>query len=146
MKWPLVFLVALLLLMSYSALEHDQRDPDLGYILGHRECYNQTMVTVSGTVAGRQDDGLVVELDEPPYTTFFLAVNGSSAGPGDRVEARGILNGTSGMAVRDIMVTESWKHMLIYVRSLPAIPIALYLFLRRWRFNWKTGRFEVKDA
>ena len=132
--------------MAYSALEHDQQDPDMQYILDHVERYNNTMVTVSGEVVERTDAGVLVELSEPPYTTFFLMINDSSAGPGDHVEAQGVLNGTDALIVQDMMVTEGWTHSLIFLRSLPAIPFALYLFWRRWRFNRETWRFEVKDA
>ena len=67
---------------------------------------------------------------------------------GDIVEILGILDGKNHVTAQEVLVSEQWKHDLIYIRSIPAIPFALYIFFRRWKFNGETFRFErrVRDA
>ena len=67
---------------------------------------------------------------------------------GDIVEILGVLDGKNHVTAEKTLVIERWKYDLIIIRSLPAIPFALYLFFRKWRFNKKTFRFErrTKDA
>ena len=69
----------------------------------------------------------------------------TGAQPGDTVEVYGTFTGKNQMTADTLLITEQWKNDLIYLRSLPAIPFALYLFFRAYRFNTTTYRFERRQ-
>ena len=153
-RFMLGFLLVSILffLMCYSSLEHDNKDPDMDYILENFENYNNTMVSFGGKVEVLDESGqeVTVRLSEPPY----LSINAGTEDikeklqDGDIVEILGILDGKNHVTAEAVLVSEQWKNDLIYIRSIPAIPFALYIFFRRWKFNRKTFRFErrVRDA
>ena len=64
---------------------------------------------------------------------------------GDAIEITGILDAEKHVTAEKIYILEQWKYNLIYIRSIPAIPFALYLFFTTWRFNKKTLRFERRN-
>lgn len=68
-----------------------------------------------------------------------------AAQPGDVVEVYGTLSSGTHMTAEKLLISEQWKDDLIYLRSLPAIPFALYLFFRTYRFNPDTRRFERRQ-
>jgi len=46
-----------------------------------------------------------------------------------------------------VFVIKKLEYSLIFIRSLPAIPFVLYLFFKKWRFNFKKFIFEeVENA
>jgi hypothetical protein len=64
---------------------------------------------------------------------------------GDVLDIIGILDGQNHVTAQNIWKNEQWKDDLIYVRSLPAIPFALYLFFKTWKFNPKKIRFYRRN-
>lgn len=66
----------------------------------------------------------------------------ATAHPGDTIEVYGTLFDGTHMTADKLLISEKWKDDLIYIRSLPAIPFALYLFFRTYRFNPRSCWFE----
>jgi hypothetical protein len=141
------FLLSLLVLfMLYYSLDHNNHDPDFLYILDHFEQFNNTKVIVYGEVKNVDsfNNTLLIELNQPPKYLIFLSTteNISTTQQGDIVEVYGTLTSRTHMTGEKLLISERWAYDLIYIRSLPAIPFALYLFFRTYRFNRNTFRFE----
>lgn len=146
-----IILVALLsLLMLYSSLEHNRHDPDIQYILENFETYNNTRISFTGEIilVNKSSQELIIQLNEPPYLPIKIELNNTtdSINKGDITEILGILDRKNHVTVEKILISERWKHDLIYIRSLPAIPFTLYLIFRTWKFNRKTLRFERRKT
>ena len=149
----LILLVILFSLFFYSSAEHNKYDPDIEYILENFEKFNNTEVTIGGKIKEINQSGqsIIINVGQPPYVdieidTSKIDFEGES---GDLVEVLGTIDSPGHVKAKKILVIPEWKNTLIYVRSLPAIPFALYLFFRAWRFNRKKFRFErrrKKDA
>lgn len=139
----------LILLMLYSSLEHDNNDPNMDYILENFESYNNTQISFGGKV--EEVDGssqeIIVRLSEPPYSLINVGTENLNENlqDGDVVAILGILDGKNHVTAEKAMVSKQWVHDLIYIRSIPAIPFALYIFFRRWKFNGKIFRFERRN-
>ena len=136
----------LILLMLYGSLEHDNKDPDIKYMLENFETYNNTKISLTGEIAEINGTSqiLTIRLIGPPYILMEIKVDTIEGNPqkGDIIEILGVLDGKEHVTAEKALISERWKYDLIYIRSIPAIPFALYLFFRTWRFNRKTRRFE----
>jgi len=146
MKWSILFISILLLLIIYTGIEHNKKDPDMEYILKNFEEFNNTEVTFVGKVISVTNQSMEIKLIGAPYTCLSINVKNVSAENGDIVEITGILDGREHVTAEKIIVSRGWKYDLIFIRSIPAIPFALYFFLRRWKFNFKKFMFEEKNA
>lgn len=138
-------LLALLLLMTYSSLEHDEKDPDMDYILANHEKFEGKEVHFGGKVAEVNGTEVKINLMEPPYDYLNVTIKNVSIEKGDIVEILGILDGRKHVTAEKVLVSKSWKYSLIFIRSLPAIPFALYLFFKHLRFNPKKFMFEERE-
>lgn len=145
MKWGILIPFILLTLMVYSSTEHNERDPDMEYILKNFEKYNNTQVTFVGKVINL-DEEIEINLMEPPYASLTIQAKNVSVERGDVIEITGILDGEKHVTAIKVIISKGWKYNLIFIRSIPAIPFALYFFLRRWKFNVKKFKFEGKNA
>jgi hypothetical protein len=136
----------LLMLMSYYSLEHNNNDPDAQYILDHYEQLNITKVALTGEVKSVDsvNNTLVIQVNQLPRSLVMVNITNdvNRVQIGDILEVYGILTSRDTITAEKLLISERWKHDLIYVRSLPAIPFALYLFFRTWHFNPETRRFE----
>ena len=148
MKRGIVAIVSIALLISlmlYSCAEHNEKDPDMEYILQHYEEFIGKEVYFTGKVKEINGTKVKIKLMEPPYKCINVAMEGNFK-VGDVVEILGILDGKEHVIAKKILVMKEWKYKLIFIRSLPAIPFVLYLFFREWRFNFKKFKFEGKNA
>ena len=141
-----IFLTVILtLLILYSGLEYNNHDPSIEYILENFETYNNTKISFSGVIeeVNESNQKITVSIPQTPYVieikTDSLKVDMQK---GNLVEILGVLDSKYHVKAEKILVIEQWKADLVIVRSLPAIPFALYLFFRTWRFNKKIYRFE----
>lgn len=147
-----IFLIIVLtLLMVYSGYEYNNQDPDIDYIIKNYEKFNNTRITIKGEIEKINTSKQQITVITPP-TPYKIIVETEeiteNMQKGNLVEILGILNGKNHVTAEKFLIVERWKSDLIIIRSLPAIPFALYLFFRTWRFNKKTYRFErrKKDA
>jgi hypothetical protein len=143
-----LLVILLLIIMVYTSLEQNNNNPDIYYILENVETYKNTTVTFSGeiTTINTSTQTVTLNLIEPPSLTLEVRINTTeNLHQRDIVEILGILDGNNHVTAEKILISERWKYDLIYLRSLPAIPFALYLFFRTWHFNWKTYRFERRN-
>lgn len=144
------FLLSLLvLLMVYYNLDHNNHDPDDQYILDHFEQFNMTKVMFTGVVTNvdKTNNTLFIHVSQSPNSIIKVSTteNLSTTQPGDSVEVYGLLTTRTHMTADNLLISSRWVSNLIYLRSLPAIPFALYLFFRSYRFNRKTFWFERRQ-
>ena len=144
-----VLIVILFSLFIYSSIEHDKHDPDIQYILGNFENFNNTEIRLGGKIKeiNHSKQIIIINIGEPPYIDIEIDTEkiNFEGEIGDFVEVLGVLDSPKHVTAKKILVTPDWKNTLIYIRSLPAIPFALYLFFRAWKFNKKQFRFERRE-
>ena len=145
----IILILLLFALMSYYSLDHNNHDPDPKYIIDHYKQFNTTKVTLTGDVKNvdRTNHTLLIQLSSSPGDILLVSTTEplNSTQPGDVVEVYGTLSSGTHITAETVLISERWKNNLIYVRSLPAIPFALYLFFSTWRFNRSTRRFERRQ-
>jgi len=147
-----IFLAIILtLLILYSGLEYNNYDPGIEYIFENFETYNNTKISFSGVIeeVNTTNQQITISIPRAPYLMEIKTDTiEDTMQKGDIVEILGVLDGKYHVTAEKILVIQQWKYDLIIIRSLPAIPFALYLFFRKWQFNKKTFRFErrTKDA
>ncbi len=142
----IILIIVLLTLFIYSSFEYNKYDPDLNYILDNFEKYNNTEVNIGGKITdiNLSQQIIFIKTGESPYKEFEIDIENVNFNGeiGDNIEILGTLNSPTQITAKKILVSPSWEYNLVYIRSLPAIPFALYLFFRSWKFNKKTFRFE----
>ena len=136
-------------MLIYSILETNNYDPSIEYILENFENYNNTEISFKGVIekVNTNDNQLRIIIPRTPYILDIKtdAIT-ETMHPGNQIEILGILNGRYRVTAEKTLVVEKWKADLVIIRSLPAIPLALYLFFRTWRFNKKIYRFERRKS
>lgn len=144
-----IFLVIILtLLMLYSGTEYNNYEPSIRYILENFELYNNTRISFSGVIeeVNETNQQITISIRHAPFVIEIKKDTiKDTMQKGNIVEILGVLDGKYHVIAEKILVIEQWKSDLVVIRSLPAIPFALYLFFRIWRFNKKTLRFERRD-
>jgi len=148
-----ILLVSLILLMAYSSIEYDNKDPNIiKDVLTNFDKYNNTRISFVAEVReiNETSQRIIARIEEPPYTFIQIKTTAieDSFKVGDIIEVFGVFDGRNHVTAERIWIHEQWKDNLIYLRSIPAIPFVFYLFFRTWRFNKKTFRFErrTEDA
>ena len=146
--------IILIMLMLYSSLEHSNKKFDILYIFENFETYDNK-ISMTGEIVEINLTSQILKIDlmEPPYSIKKIKIHNIEfkdyiPKKRDIVEILGTEDEENNVIAEKMLISNRWKHDLIFIRSLPAIPFALFLFFRTWRFNRKTYRFELrkKDA
>ena len=142
--------IILILIMLYSSLEHSNKEFDILYIFDNFET-NDNKISVAGEIVeiNQTSKILTIHLMEPPYSLKKIKIHNIEfkeyiPKKRDIVEILGTEDEENNVIAEKMLISKRWKHDLIFIRSLPAIPFALFLFFRTWRFNRKTYRFELR--
>jgi hypothetical protein len=144
-----ILLLLLFSLMLYYSLDCNNHDPSTYYIINHFEEFTTTKVNLDGVVKNvdNANNTLFIKVSSSP--DYFVVVSTTeplnATQQGDVVEVYGNFTNQTHMTAEKLIIYEQWKYDLIFLRSLPAIPFALYLFFRTWRFNLDTYRFERRQ-
>lgn len=151
----LIALIILIISMIYSYGNYESNAPTLqkyGQFFEHPASLNNTEISFRAEILAynRTNHTLRVFIQEQPYTYPQVYINIRSLPPqnltrGDLIDVIGIIHGNKYITATRLWLDEPWKEDLIYLRSLPAIPFVLYLFLRTWTFNRTTYRFERRQ-
>lgn len=154
-KRPLLILLALLLLLSlmvYSLQNHYSNDPHshtLHQLFENPQEVNNTKISFYAEVLAVNitTRTLRVFIQERPYTYPQVIIDTGDLdihhlNKGDFIDVIGMFHADNHITATYLYRTEQWKNDLIYLRSLPAIPFALFLFFRAWTLNTTTWRFE----
>jgi len=136
--------------MIYSSLEHNNKEFDILYIFENYETHDNKISFTGEIVEINQTSHIqTIHLREPPYSLKKVNVQNIEfkdyiPKKGDIVEILVTEDDKDNVIAEKMLISERWKHDLIFIRSLPAIPFALFLFFRVWRFNKNTYRFEKR--
>jgi hypothetical protein len=135
--------------MLYYSLDYNHHDPDTQYIFDHFEQFNGTKVMFTDEVKNvdKTNNTISIQIGSSPKSIILINTteNVTTIQQGDIVEVYGVLTSRNTMTAEKLFISERWKSDLIYIRSLPAIPFAVYLFFSTWRFNPSTRRFEQRQ-
>jgi hypothetical protein len=143
--------------MIYSYLEYENNDVQIKkykQIFKNIQYYNHTEISFKAEIIkiNKTDSTLLVFIQERPYTYPHieiniknLNINASTIKKGDLIDIVGIIDGNNHIIVTKLWTNEQWKSDLIYLRSLPAIPFALYLLFKTWKINWKKLQFTRRN-
>jgi hypothetical protein len=146
-------LVIFLLLtsMGYSSQNYQKNDPQIKQyhqFFSDPAPLNNTEISFLGEILSidQINHSLRIFIQKQPYSYPTLEINTTQVNTqnlkkGDLIDIIARIQGQHVIATQ-LWLNEQWKTNLIYLRSLPAIPFALYLFFRTWRFNMTTWRFE----
>ena len=142
----LILILCLFGLMTYSYLYKNNYDPYLSYRLDHFEEYKDEPIVFSGIIQkiNTENNTIIVEVTQPPYINMTVKTSTipEDAKQGDIIEILATFQTQNIVDAEKMIITHTFEHYLIYIRSLPAIPFALYLFFKNWRFNKKNWYFE----
>jgi hypothetical protein len=142
----ILLLFLLLSLLMYYSMEHNHHNPEPQYILDHYEDFINTKVVLSGEITNvdRTNRTLLVQVTSSSDGIIQVTTTESltQTHPGDVIEMYGTLTSNNQMNAESLLIFPQWKNTLIYLRSLLAIPLVLYLFIQAYRFNTDTLRFE----
>ncbi|MCD6473538.1 MAG: hypothetical protein J7K47_01320 [Thermoplasmata archaeon] len=113
----------LLLLTAYSYIEHDEKDPDMAYIMKNFEKFEGKKVDFAGRFASFNGSAARLKLMEPPYCIVNVTgkILNTSLHKGD-VEVLGRMQEPHKIEAEKIHVIKRFEYSLIFFRSLPAIP------------------------
>jgi hypothetical protein len=154
----IVTILILILLMIYSAQEYSANNPQIKkyeQVFGSIANSNNTVITFRAQIrsVNQSNHTVRVSIEEEPYNypqiliyTGNLELRGLTKGV--LIDVIGTVQGKNQVTVTKVWVDEPWLENLIYLRSLPAIPFVLFLFIRTWKFDVTTRRFQRrrKDA
>ncbi len=140
----------LLLLCSYSGLFHNQYHPSFSYQLNHFQQYQNKSITITGVITEQNLDNntVSIKINEVPYQNIWVTIpslEDKKVKSGDSIEVSGKLITKQHILADNSLITPSWMHDLIYIRSIPAIPLVLFFFFKKWRFNRTTCFFERRN-
>ena len=143
-----ILLFILILLMIYSSLEYEKRQFDILNIFESGEEQNPELIfTGEINEIDHTEKIITIQLSSPPYSLKKIKIKNLESldyipKKGDIAEILVKKSEDNNLTAVKMLIFERWKHDLIYLRSLPAIPFALFLFFRTYQFNKKTYRFE----
>ena len=122
----LILLIILFLLMIYSSLEYEKKQFDIFYLFENQD----SDIILTGEIKDINFSNKIIslKLSKPPYSLKEIKVENLESldyipKKGDIAEI--LVNEKDNLSADKILVYERWKHDLIYIRSLPAIPFVL---------------------
>ena len=145
-------LLILLVSMIYCNENFEKNDPHIKKyeeIFENPNLYNNTEISFRAEILAidKINRTIYVSIQEEPYTYPHVKINAgnfviSNLKKGDIIDVITIFHGKNQMTLINIWQDEPWKTNLIFLRSLPAIPLVFYLFFRTWKFNFVNWRFQ----
>jgi hypothetical protein len=150
-----VMILILALLIIYSAQDYLLNSPQMKkyrQVFGSSSNVSATDITFKALIlsVNQSNHTLRVSIQEEPYNyprveIFTGNLPNQTFHKGDLIDVIGIVQGKNQVTATQIWVDEPWKDDLIYLRSLPAIPFVIFLFVRTWKFDRSTWCFERRN-
>ena len=125
-----------------SEFERHKEYPSIGdAVLDPSKYIGKKVVIWSHRVVDIGDNTFTIEVTDQRFTV----TNASKVDVGDRVEVLGTLEPGYRITAEKIIVSKEWKYYFIFVRSIVAIPLVLFLFFRNWKFDFKRFEFRGRE-
>jgi len=139
----LVLLIALVILCTYYAAEHENHLKYPSYAVILSEYPEGEVVNIFGTVTQTGDGFFQIQENYNGQTVTMTIRNDTPVSVDDRVSVVGVLGQDNQIVkVEKIEVNEYWKYIFLLVRSFLVLIFLLYIFHRYWSFNWETFQFR----
>ncbi len=137
-------------LMIYSIQEYKQNDPHIQACqIVYSDHYNHTELTFLGYIwnVNKTNQTCLVTIQEEPYhyppiTLHTDNITIQKLKKGDLIDVKGTFTGPNQMTATYLWRNDPLKENFVILRSLLALPIIFFLFLRTWKFDTTSLRFE----
>jgi hypothetical protein len=103
------------------------------------------MACINGIIIGKDSDGFELLLKQGSRSKQVKVLSDSVVDAGDVVEILGVLTHEEVVPLK-MLIQKSWSYRFIFIRSMFAIPILAYLFLKLWTFDFIKMGVRKKDA
>lgn len=133
----------LLLLDAYYYLNHELHEE----YPGNEEVIRgvEGLVSIGGQVSGTFPGGFHLLIKHGSERIIVGVLSDINVSDGDMAEVLGTLR--DGEIIPDkIIVQENWACRSIFLRSMLAVPIVLYLFFRSWTFDFRKMGFRRREG
>ncbi|AGK60093.1 hypothetical protein Asulf_00057 [Archaeoglobus sulfaticallidus PM70-1] len=98
-------------------------------------------VSIYGVVINKSYDGFYILIEHGPKNKAVKVLSDLDVENGDRVEVLGLLQKDE-IIPEKIIVYKKWSYYSIFIRSVIAIPIVVFIFFKYWRFDFRQKRFR----
>ncbi len=132
------------LCVYYQASYEEHREyPGVRQITLDYQRYTGSEVSVSGEVIAVDKDGFVLSTKHNGRNTLFkVHHNSSNIETGDQISIIGILESNYTITSKELLVSKKWNYYFVFIRSIIALPLLLYLFLKNWQFDLERKLFR----
>ncbi len=143
----LIFILAIALLslcLYYQASYQEHSEyPGVKQITANYTRYIYSEVYVGGEVTALNDNGFELSTwHDGKDTAFKVDHNSTKIEIGDRVSIIGNLEPNYILTPNELLVSRKWDYYLVFIRSILALPILLYLFHKNWQLDSKQKLFR----
>jgi hypothetical protein len=139
----LVLIALLLVLNSYHLVHHELYEayPDSEAVIAGFE----GTVSTGGKVVNLSHDSFYIVVTYGSESRMLKVLSDEDVAYGDRVRVLGLLHSDE-IRPEKMMIYRKWSYYSIYIRSVIAIPLVLYLFFKYWTFDLRAMRFKRRGA
>ncbi len=133
------FLILILLVLSvyyHNHYESHQEYPSTGVILSSYP--EGSTVSVSGTALRQNKNGFdFLDIYKGKYVEYKIETS-QQVKPGDHIQLIGVLDPSYTIKATKIIIETDWSYEFVIFRSALAAIFLIFIFLRYWKFNFKT--------
>ena len=142
----LLFILFLLCAYHQANYEYHREYPSVKMIVADYSKYLGETTSISGEVVGVHSTTfqLLEKYDGKTITFMVLPNSHVDVDIGDKVEVLGSLNPDYQISAEKIIVSKKWKYEFVYVRSIVALILLIFVFMRNWKFDIKLKLFRKK--
>ncbi|MFX1255494.1 MAG: hypothetical protein ACFFCZ_28080 [Promethearchaeota archaeon] len=146
--WIALLCGSLIVLGVYCTLVAPQAMQTDDYILSHESVFDSKEVVLNGIVgsSGNNEFILLAGSNNIPVIVF-VPLEVETPDSGYTVTVKGIFNASAPVSLRgtQIEARHPLMNFVFYLRSIIALPPLVWIFFRRWRFDFQTFSFKRRD-
>lgn len=148
----ILLLVGLMIYSFQARYENHPQIQKLTNLFEHPNQWNNTEISFYAEVlsVNTTTRTLRVFIQQRPYTYPQVIINTGELDiqdlkKGDLIDVIGRFHPDNQLTATYLWRNEQWKNNLIYLRSLPAIPLILFVFFKTWTLDTTTWRFKRRN-
>ncbi|MFX1536651.1 MAG: hypothetical protein ACFFDI_20735 [Promethearchaeota archaeon] len=146
--WIALLCGSLMVLGVYCTLAGPQTMQTDDYVLSHKSVFDTKEVVLNGIVesSGNKEFILLVGSNNVPVIVF-VPLEAETPDSGDTVTVKGIFNASVPISLTSTQIEarHPFMNLVFYLRSIVALPPLVWIFFRRWRFDFQTFSFKRRD-
>ena len=139
----IILIIALAGLCTYYVSEYQNHLKYPSYEVILLNYHTGEVVNVEGKVISTFNGGFQTTENFYGHWVNMKIISDTPVSVEDKISVVGVLapNNTI-INVQILEVNQYWKYIFVFLRSLVALIILLYIFHRYWSFDWKTYEFR----